>query len=121
MSTEDYYCPLCGNKPFDSFVACRILDQPICADCDTAIQQFFVNVDELKTIPPQVERLSDYSGLPVKECAEIWHKERLVSSLLNLRDGINYFEQAGDLWDDGILKELLFIVDDTMELGKKIV
>lgn len=115
MST-DYFCPLCGNKPFASFVRCRILEQPVCTDCDAVIRQFFLDVDQVKAVPPQVvERLSDYSGLPVQECAEIWYKEQLDSSLLKLRDGIEYFEQSGDLWDTGILKQIIAMVNEASD------
>ncbi|UPU37818.1 hypothetical protein M1B72_08955 [Geomonas paludis] len=116
--SEDYYCPLCGNKPFGSFVRCRILEQPVCTECDAAIRHFFLDADQLQSPPPQVvERLSDYSGLCVQECAEIWHKEQLVASLLKLRDGIDYFEQTGDLWDTAILKQVLAMVNEAKEAG----
>uniref|UniRef100_C6DZE0 Uncharacterized protein n=1 Tax=Geobacter sp. (strain M21) TaxID=443144 RepID=C6DZE0_GEOSM len=116
--SKDYYCPLCGNKPFNSFVRCRILEQPVCTECDAAIRQFSLNIKQVQSVPPQVvERLSDYSGLCVQECAEIWHKEQLVASLLKLRDGIDYFEQSGDLWDTAIVKQVMAMVNEAKEAG----
>ena len=118
MNTEDYYCPLCGNKPFASFVPCRILERPICNDCDSIISQFFQNEYGSQSDPTSVlENLFDYSGLTQEECKEIWQKEQMVTLLLNLRDWINFSEESGDIWETGMLKELSCMFDEVIEAG----
>lgn len=119
MSAEDYYCPLCGNKPFASFVSFRILAQRICKDCDSTISQFFLHDDCAQTEPPKVlQNLCDYSGHPLRDCKQIWHKEQIVSLLLHLRDAINYYDESGDIWENRTLEELICQSHELVEAGK---
>lgn len=118
MNTEDYYCPLCGNKPVASFVPCRILERPICNDCDSIIRQFFQHENSTQPDPPSVvENLFDYSGISQKECKDIWQKEQMVTLLLSLRDGINYYDESGDIWETCTLKKLLYQLDEVSDAG----
>ncbi|WP_156912253.1 hypothetical protein [Citrifermentans bremense] len=118
MSSEDYYCPLCGNKPFGSFVPCRILEQQICDECDSTIRQFFLLDSSTHPEPPSViQNLSNYSGLPLRDCNEMWHKERVVSLLLDMRDLINYYDESGDIWESRALKALLCQAGKVNEAG----
>lgn len=107
MSTEDYYCPLCGNKPYKSFVPCRLLSKPVCKDCDETISEYFSSGDDSIDRPSIIQNLCDYSGLPFEEAKEIWEKEQIITSLLELRDFINYCDESGDIWEDCALDELL--------------
>lgn len=118
MANVDYYCPLCGNKPVASFVPCRILERPICNDCDDTIREFFQHESGTQSeLPAVVENLRDYSGLSQKECKEIWQKEQMVTLLLSLRDGINYYDESGDIWENRTLNELLYMLDELIEVG----
>lgn len=118
MNSEDYYCPLCGNKPFGSFVRCRILEQQICDECDSTIRQFFLHAGSTQPEPPSViQNLCNYSGLPLSDCNEMWHKEQVVSLLLEMRDLINYYDEAGDMWESRALKELLCQSGKVIEAG----
>ena len=118
MSTETYYCPLCGNKPAAPFVPCRILERPICNDCDDTIREFFQHENDAQSeLPAAVENLRDYSGLSQHECKEIWQKEQMVTLLLSLRDGVNCYDESGDIWETRTLKELLYLLDELIVAG----
>ncbi|MCE1225212.1 MAG: hypothetical protein LWW87_01860 [Geobacteraceae bacterium] len=107
MSAEDYYCPLCGNKPYKSFVPCRLLSSPICNDCNDTIREYFMRNEAGAELPAIIQNLCDYSGLPFEEAKEIWLKEQIITSLLELRDFINYCDESGDIWENWALDELL--------------
>ncbi|MDD2899819.1 MAG: hypothetical protein PHI31_14035 [Desulfuromonadaceae bacterium] len=118
MNNEEYYCPLCGNKPVSSFVPCRVIERPICKDCDSIIRQFFQNeYDKRSDTPNVMENLYDYSGISQKECKDIYQKEQMVTLLLSFRDGINYYDESGEIWDFRTLKLLLYQFDELSEAG----
>jgi hypothetical protein len=64
-----------------------------------------------------VQLLCDYSGLSLTVCKEIWHKEQMVSLLLDLREAINYCDESGDIWESYALEELLSQVHKIVEAG----
>ncbi len=41
----------------------------------------------------------------------------MVTLLLSLRDGINYYDESGDIWETRTLKELLYRLDELSEAG----
>lgn len=118
MNNEDYYCPLCGNKPYKSFVPCRALSKPVCNDCDATISEYFLSGDEGAECPVTIQNLCDYSGMPIGELKEIWQKEQIITSLLELRDAVNYCDESGDIWEDWALEDLLRQAADVIEVGR---
>lgn len=38
---------------------------------------------------------------------EIWQKEQIITSLLELRDAINYCDESGDIWEEWALEDLI--------------
>lgn len=119
MSREDYYCPLCGNKPYKSFVPCRVLEKPVCKDCDDIIREFFTCRSDCSEYPTIIQNLSDYSGLPIEEIKEIWQKEQIITSLLDLRDAVNYCDESGDIWENWALEEIFREATKVIELGRQ--
>lgn len=119
MNSEYYYCPLCGNKPYKSFVACRLLSKPICNDCDDTIRDYFMRCDEGSECPAIIQNLREYSGLPIEEVKEIWKKEQIITSLLELRDAVNYCDESGNIWEEWALKDLLSQTIAVIELGRQ--
>lgn len=119
MNNEDYYCPLCGNKPYKLFVACRVLSKPVCNDCDETIRKYFLSDDDFLETPAIIENLCNYSDLPINEIKDILQKEQIITSLLELRDAINYCDESGDIWKDWALKALLHDAAEVIELGRQ--
>ena len=107
MKAESYYCPSCGNRPYAAFVHCKLIEQRICSDCDDVITQYFQNkVDDLSSPPEQVVNLVACGNLTLDECRDLWHKQGIVTLLRELRDEINYLDEAGEIWDAWILESL---------------
>jgi len=107
VKAESYYCPLCGNRPYAAFVSCGLLEQPICTECDDVITQYFLNdLDDQTSPPEQVDNLVDCGNLTLDECKDLWHKQRVVALLRELRDEINYLDEEGELWDARCLEHL---------------
>ena len=118
MKKETYYCPLCGNRPFAAFIHCKLIEQPICTDCDDVIRQYFQNKVDDQTAPPkEISNLVDCGNLTLDECSDLWHKQQIVTLLRDLRDEISLFDEAGELWDSACVEYLSCY---TLELQKLI-
>ena len=117
MKAESYYCPLCGNRPYAAFVPCRLLEQPICTDCDHVITQYFQNdLDDQASPPKQIDNLVDCSHLPLDECKDLWRKQRFVALLRDLRDEINLLDEEGGLWDTECLVHLNHKIQEVTQI-----
>lgn len=118
MSAEDYYCPLCGNRPYKSIVPCRLLSKPICNDCNETISEYFSSDDDTIERPGIIQNLCDYSGLPFEEARGIWYKEQIITSLMELRDCINICDKEGYIWENWALEDLLGRATEALEIAQ---